>query len=486
MNLTNYGFMSDMAPEKLSGTPARITAVHKERYELVCEYGACFGRLKAGVYYGREAENFPTTGDFVLINYNSGGDSQIIKTLPRKTFFSRRDPTPGRGEQAVAANFDYVFIMQSLNHDFNSKRLERYLTLAWQSGAMPVVILTKADLMSDSSSHIRAAEKTAAGVDVFAVSAKTGLGLDDLSGYLKPGKTLVFLGSSGVGKSSLVNALAGEEIMAVNEIREDDGRGRHTTTHRQLIMLKSGVAIIDTPGMRELGMWDVSTGLGDAFSDVEQYLGRCKFSDCRHQNEPGCAVKAAIENGELSMERWESYVRLKKEARYSDDKAGALREKWKRNKEISKSQKQIQKADYRHTACTESFTCNVCGALVVPEGSGSQHRNHCPNCLSSVHVDNEPGDRASLCKGIMDPIGVWVRKNGEWAIIHRCRSCGALSSNRIAADDNPALLMSIAVKPLATPPFPLGKLEQGFNNDLKPQEICQIEQPNKENRGLKR
>ncbi len=335
MNLINYGFMPDMMPENRTGIPARITAVHKERYALACDYGETYGRLKTKEYYGG-LEEFPTVGDFVLTDYNPGGDSRITATLPRKTFFSRRNPTPGRGEQAVAANFDYVFIMQSLNHDFNEKRLERYLTLSWQSGAMPVVILTKADLTEEYGPYIEAVERIASGVRVHAVSAKSGYGLDGLAEYLKPRNTVVFLGSSGIGKSSLVNALAGEKIMEVNGIREDDDKGRHTTTYRQLIMLNSGAMIIDTPGMRELGMWDVSQGLGEAFADVEQYFGRCKFSDCRHMSEPGCAVKAAIADGELSQERWNSYCRLKKEAKFSDDKGAGLREKQKRNKSLAK------------------------------------------------------------------------------------------------------------------------------------------------------
>ena len=339
MDLKKYGFMPNMMPENAQGIPARITAVHKERYELICEYGETYGRLKTKEYFGG-FEEFPTTGDFVLINYIPSGDSQIIKTLPRKTFFSRRDPTPGRGEQAVASNFDYVFIMQSLNYDFNAKRLERYLTLAWQSGAIPVVVLTKADLVDDSDSYIRIVERYAAGVSVYAVSSKTGEGLGALSAYVAPGKTIVFLGSSGVGKSSLVNALADEDIMTVNGIRENDSKGRHTTTHRQLIMLKNGAMIIDTPGMRELGMWDVSCGLGEAFADVEQYLGKCKFNDCKHRTEPGCAIKEAIANGELSRERWESYIALKNEAKYSDDKAAFLRQKQQRNKNIAKFSRQ--------------------------------------------------------------------------------------------------------------------------------------------------
>lgn len=347
MDLRNYGFEPDMTPENAQGIPARITAVHKDRYALVCEQGEIYGRLKTKEYFGG-FEEFPTTGDFVLIKYIPNGDSQIIKTLPRKTFFSRRDPTPGRGEQAVASNFDYVFIMQSLNQDFNEKRLERYLTLAWQSGAIPVVVLTKADLVDEFDSYILIAESLAAGVHVCAVSSKTGAGLHALADYMASGKTVVFLGSSGVGKSSLVNALAGEEIMDVNGIRENDSKGRHTTTHRQLIMLKNGAMIIDTPGMRELGMWDVSKGLGEAFADVEQFLGKCKFNDCKHQTEPGCAVKEAIANGELSRERWESYNKLKIEAKYTDEKGTFLRQKQQRNKSIAKFNRQKKSEDKKY------------------------------------------------------------------------------------------------------------------------------------------
>lgn len=327
LNIKDYGTVPNT--DNRPGIPARVTAVHKERFEIICEHGITYAKLKAAEYYAGN-EFFPTAGDFVMIDYIETGDSRITATLPRRTFFSRREPGPIPKDQAIAANFDYVFIMQSLNQDFNPKRLERYLTLAWQSGAVPVVLLTKADLTDDAWDYVTEVERVAAGVAIHVVSAHTGYGLPLLNAYLQPGTTAVFLGSSGVGKSSLVNALAGEEIMSVSAIREDDSKGRHTTTHRQLIRLKSGAMIIDTPGMRELGMWDVSEGLADAFADVESYLGKCRFSDCQHKSEPGCAIKAAIASGELDPARWESYQKLKDEA-IDRDEMMRRKNEWSKN-----------------------------------------------------------------------------------------------------------------------------------------------------------
>lgn len=313
MNLENYGYKSIDEVDTIGYTIARITAAHKDRFEIVTDYGAGFARVKASNYYVGE-EKYPTTGDFVLVDYVENGDSRIVRTLPRKTFFSRLDPSPsGCTEQAVAANFDFVFIMQSLNSDFNISRLERYLALAWRSGAVPVIVLTKADLNADYEDNVAAAEKIAGTAEVVAISAKTGFGMDRLQKYMQPRTTIAFLGSSGVGKSSLVNTLAGEEVMSTGAIREADDKGHHTTTYRQLIMLKSGVMVIDTPGMRVLGMWDAESGLEQTFADVERFLGKCKFSDCRHENEPHCAIKQAIADGELSKARWESYKKLKDE-----------------------------------------------------------------------------------------------------------------------------------------------------------------------------
>lgn len=349
VSLEAYGFSPAMraaltARETTQEIPARVTAVHKERYELVCDRGECYAKLKSSVYFNGAEQPFPTTGDFVLIAYNETGDSVITQTLPRRSYFARRNPTPGQGEQAVAANFDSVFIMQSLNCDFNVKRLERYLALAWQSGATPVVVLTKADLMERYDDQLLRASETAAGADVFAVSAKTGYGFDRLAHYLAPGKTIVLLGSSGVGKSSFLNALAGEALMAVNTIRENDSKGRHTTTCRQLIRLASGLMIIDTPGMRELGMLESSAGLSETFGDVEGYLAQCRFSNCRHESEPDCAVQAAIARGELPRARWESYQKLQRESSYSASQTDYLRQKRQRFTEIAKLSKALQKS----------------------------------------------------------------------------------------------------------------------------------------------
>ncbi len=335
-------------------TETRISAVHKERYELLLDGERLFGKLKTSVYINGE-EPYPTVGDNVIIQRNPSGDSVIVKTLPRKSYFARMDPNPRiRREQAVAANFDTVFILQSLNQNFNVRRLERYLTLAWQSGGIPVVVLTKADLTDDPSPYVREAESVSLGVDIAVISAKTGAGLAALEKYTQPESVSVFLGSSGVGKSSLLNALAGETVMEVSAIREDDARGRHTTTHRQMVRLPGGAYIIDTPGMRELGISVVQTpaashesdaspfgAISEVFADVEGLV--CRFSDCKHQNEPGCAVRAAIERGDLTRERWDAYVKLKREARFAEDKAAAIREKSARNKAIAMWSKQSKK-----------------------------------------------------------------------------------------------------------------------------------------------
>lgn len=342
MSILSYGFDHSYLTEDVPGIPARITAVHRERFEIVSDFGEGFARVKTKNYLMGE-EPFPTVGDFVLIDHNPIGDSVITKNLPRKTFFSRRSPDPQKGEQAVSANFDYVFLMQSLNADFNERRLERYLTLSRKSGAEIVVVLTKSDLVEDTTDYYMRVSRLAPDAYCHAVSAKTGEGLPRLYSYLSPGKTTVLLGSSGVGKSTLVNSLFGREVMDTNEIREDDSKGRHTTTYRKLLMLDNGAMIIDTPGMRELGMWILENELESVFPDVEALLGACRFRNCRHQSEPGCAILAALENGTLSPERWRNYQALETESRAVETKAQVLESKRQRMKDISKFSKEMKK-----------------------------------------------------------------------------------------------------------------------------------------------
>ena len=344
MDIKDYGLKSNIL-EKIDKEKiiARIIATHKDRYEIVCNNGQGFAKIKRGCYYDNPNSIYPTTGDFVLIEWNNTGDSMIYETLKRESSFSRTASSSDRNkelhnqkEQLVAANFDYVFIMQSLNNNFNINRIERYLSMAWESGGIPVIILTKSDLVTNIEEYINKVQSIAFGVDVYAVSCLTKEGIDEIKKYFTKGKTICFLGSSGVGKSTLVNTLYGKEIMKTSEIRENDSRGRHTTTSRNLIMLPNGAMIIDTPGMRELGMWDAKEGINKTFQDIEEYLGMCKFSNCTHTNEPGCKILEAIEKGKLEKERFEQYLKLQKESEYNTDSEQYLKAKKEKFKEISK------------------------------------------------------------------------------------------------------------------------------------------------------
>ncbi|MDF2611047.1 MAG: ribosome small subunit-dependent GTPase [Lachnospiraceae bacterium] len=347
-DLKNYGFSNrfqqQITIEETSAglIPARVVSVQKETYKIITNLGEKNAKLKGSVFYQESKyQLYPAVGDFVLIKPNELGDDTIYRVLERSSSFSRLNPTlrnniTGASEQIVAANFDYVFLMASLNHDFNVRRLERYLAAAWQSGGTPVIILTKADLCENYIEMVSELETIAIGVDIIVISSHTGFGMEQLEKYMQPGNTLVFLGSSGIGKSSLVNALAGRELMKVSEIRETDSKGHHTTTYRQLFTLDNGVLIIDTPGMRELGMWDVEDGLEVAFSDIEELSAACRFRNCSHTGEPGCAVLEALASGSLTKDRWKSYQKLLKEAKYSADKAAFL-----------KSQKALNKNAYK-------------------------------------------------------------------------------------------------------------------------------------------
>lgn len=320
-HLYEYGFDSEYYKEELKdapsgAVPARVVSVHRARFGVAGEEGEGFAQVKGSAYRDQKAADYLTVGDFVLMRPAPGGDGQILRTLPRKSLFARADGFGPRGVQAVAANIDYAFIVTSLNRDFNIRRLERYLAQTLESGAKPVILLTKEDLCADPAEYVRRAEAVACGAPVHAISALTGAGLEELAPYMKPGVTLALLGMSGVGKSSLLNALAGENLMRVNETRAvDSAKGRHTTTHRQLLRLPCGALVIDTPGMREFGVWDAETGVTEVFEDIEELAASCRFSDCRHENEPGCAVRAALENGSLDAGRLRNYLALRGQAR---------------------------------------------------------------------------------------------------------------------------------------------------------------------------
>lgn len=287
----------------------RISEVSKNSYRLLFEGRELAARLK-GNFRVDDAEELPVVGDRVEFEYNPLGDSLIVSVLERTGLLKRPDQAKTGVMQYMAANVDYAFIVTSLNNDYSYNRIARYAGLALQGGAVPVVILTKSDLCSNAGRYVSEVESVSDKVRVHAISALYGIGLDELREYFVPGKTICLLGSSGAGKSTLINAITGEDIMKTSAIRESDSKGRHTTTHRQLIELANGVCIIDTPGMREVGMANMEEGIDDTFSDIIELESRCRFGNCRHDTEPGCAVKAAIESGELSAERYELYKSL--------------------------------------------------------------------------------------------------------------------------------------------------------------------------------
>lgn len=301
------GWEAAFAEHRAAGLrPARVAIQHRGAYDLATDDGEV--RASAANRLVRET-GLPAVGDWVGYDPES---TFVEALLERRTSISRKEAWHATREQVLAANIDVAFLAQGLPLDFNPRRLERYLAMAWESGAQPIVLLTKLDLVEEPARYLAEAEAVTLGAcPVLAVSAYTGEGLDELRPRLAPNRTAVLLGSSGVGKSTIVNALAGEELLATQEVRGDDQEGRHTTTHRELIVLEAGGVILDTPGMRELQLWEAD--LGQAFGDVEEVAARCRFSDCAHESEPGCAVREALADGSLALDRWESYVKLQRE-----------------------------------------------------------------------------------------------------------------------------------------------------------------------------
>lgn len=327
--------------------PARVAIEFNHIYRVFVEAGE-WQAQEAGRIRHRAAgrQELSAVGDWVAVRPTPGEATATIEAvLPRRSRFTRKVAGELTEQQVVAANIDVVFIVMGLDGDYNPRRVERYLLLAYESGATPVVVLNKRDLAADLPAMLAEMSAIAAGTPVHAVSAKRGEGLDALAAYLGRGRTAALLGSSGAGKSTIVNALAGEALVRTAEVRAGDSRGRHTTRHRQLILLPRGGVLVDTPGMRELQLWDAAEGAREAFDDIEALAGDCHFTDCRHRGEPRCAVRAAVDDGQLAADRLDSYLKLQDELRSLDARkdARARIDERRRTKTISQSLKQLNK-----------------------------------------------------------------------------------------------------------------------------------------------
>lgn len=334
----------NLAAQYPSLTLARVLSQEKDLYRLITCEGECLAKVSGKFRYQTvSVSDFPAVGDYVMADHICEDSPAVIhELLPRKSVFTRKAAGTSQTEQVVAANIDTVFLCMALNNDFNVRRLERYLSIAWDSGAVPVVVLTKSDLCDDLEEKRLLVETAAIGVDILETSALEQEGITQILPYIQKEKTVAFIGSSGVGKSTLINCLLGEERLATNGLRNDD-KGRHTTTHRELLFLPNGGMVIDTPGMRELGMWDSGEGIDRTFTDIEELSHQCRFHNCTHTSEPGCAVRKALEEGAVSKERLQSYQKLKAENAYLEDSESYLVAKEKKFKEIAKYNKNNRK-----------------------------------------------------------------------------------------------------------------------------------------------
>jgi ribosome biogenesis GTPase len=327
--------------------PGRVACRQKTVWDVFIDRGSVVAGISGAL---RRLGRFPAVGDFVVVHHKPGaGTSTIVDILPQKTRFTRGASGREGTDQVIAANVDTVFIVTAAGHDLSARRIERYLAIAHASGARPVIVINKSDLADDAASLIREITPVSSGIPVVMVSALSGAGIDRLGAYLVPGTTVVLTGSSGVGKSTLVNRLLDRPVQETSEIRTYDGKGRHTTTVRQLFILKNGTLMIDSPGLREVGIGTASDGLAGTFPDILELAGGCHFSDCRHEGEPGCAVTDAVCRGILPQERLDNYLRLMKELAFEQEKAdiGLVRYEKKRWKAIKAQARHMSDARNR-------------------------------------------------------------------------------------------------------------------------------------------
>ncbi|MFC1890991.1 ribosome small subunit-dependent GTPase A [Thermodesulfobacteriota bacterium] len=340
--------------------PARVVQEHKNIYFVLSETDELTAKVTGKMHYNAQGySDYPAVGDWVAIKALPGeGSGTIQAILPRQTKFSRKavlsggmPETGGKvEEQIIAANIDTVFLVSGLDNDFNLRRIERYAAVAWDSGAVPVVVLNKIDLCNNIDSVIQEVETTIFGISVLPVSAANNEGLDNFSRYLDKGKTVTFLGSSGVGKSTIINRLIGYDHFKTNAVREHDHKGRHTTTHREMILLPTGGLIIDTPGMREIQVWNADEGISRTFEDIEKLAEKCRFNNCQHANEPGCVVQQAIEKGDLDTKRFQNFLKLQRELQHLEDRQmqkGRQSTKVQWEKEIAKFSRQMKKNNHK-------------------------------------------------------------------------------------------------------------------------------------------
>lgn len=331
-------------------TSGRVALQHKNFFRVYTQRGEVPAEISGKLRH--EAVNrrdLPAVGDWVVIRSRpEGGRVTIHAVLPRRTSFVRKIAGSRTEEQIVGANIETVLLVTSLNQDFRVRRIERYLIIAWESGAKPIIILSKSDLCDRVADRINEVHAVAPGVPIHAISVVTGHGLDDVAQYFKRGQTVALLGSSGVGKSTLINQLTGDDHLKVQTVREHDDRGRHTTTHRELILLPGGGLVLDTPGMRELQLWDGDESLQLVFEDIEALAGKCFFSDCHHQDEPRCAVREALGAGTIDAGRYESYEKLQKELKHQARRRDKLSEivekkKWKKLSRLASERARLKR-----------------------------------------------------------------------------------------------------------------------------------------------